>query len=67
MVNRVASRAFSAITLPPPERKATYKNAIIEESRIRYGRPRKEVEREILLRSHLERERKIRQGTFFPQ
>jgi len=67
MVNGVASRAFSAITLPSPERKTSYKDAIIEESRIKYGTPRKEVEREILLRNRLEGKRKIRQGSFFSQ
>lgn len=67
MVNGVASRAFSAITLPPPERKTAYKDTIIEESRVTYGRPRKEVEREILLRNRLEGERRARQGTFFSQ
>ena len=67
MVNGVASRAFSAVTLPPPERKTAYKDAIIEESRARYGRPRKEVEREILLRAPLVEKRSIRQGSLFSQ
>ena len=51
LINGVASRAFSANTLGPPERKRSYKDKIIEASRKRYARPRKEVEREILLRS----------------
>lgn len=51
LVNGVASRAFSAITLPPPERKTSYKKEVIELSRVRYARPRKEVEREILSKS----------------
>lgn len=67
MVNGAASRAFSAITLPPPERKTSYKDAIIKRSRIEYGSSRKEVEREILLRDRLGGERKIRQGGLFSQ
>ena len=51
LINGVASRAFSANTLGPPERKRSYKDKIIETSRKEYARPRKEVEREILLRS----------------
>jgi len=51
LIDGVASRAFSANTLGPPERKRSYKDKIIEASRKRYARPRKEVEREILLRS----------------
>jgi len=51
LIDGVTSRAFSANTLGPPERKRSYKDKIIEASRKRYARPRKEVEREILLRS----------------
>lgn len=51
LINGVASRAFSASTLGPPERKRPYKDKITETSRKKYARPRKEVEREILLRS----------------
>lgn len=50
LIDGVASRAFSAITLGPPERNRSYKNEIIEASRKRYAKPRKEVEREILYR-----------------
>ncbi|BCX15996.1 MAG: hypothetical protein KatS3mg098_225 [Candidatus Parcubacteria bacterium] len=49
MVQGVTSRPFSAITLPPlilREEKAEVEE-IIEESRLRYARPRQEVEKEI--------------------
>ena len=50
MINGAASQPFSAITLPPPERKDSTREKVIELSRERYSRPRKEVEREILCR-----------------
>jgi len=50
MINGVTSKAFSAATLPPPERKTSHREEIIKLSRERYGRPRKEVEKEILFR-----------------
>lgn len=54
MINGVTSRPFSAITLPPPEVKTSYRDKIIEASRMKFGRPRDEVEREILVRRGLE-------------
>jgi len=48
MINGATSRPFSAITLPPPERKTSHKEEVIELSRERYARPRKEVERSLL-------------------
>jgi len=51
LIDGVASRAFSAITLGPPKRKRSYKDKIIETSRKRYARPRREVENKISLRS----------------
>jgi len=51
LINGVASRAFSATSLSPPERKRSYKDKVTETSRKRYARPRKDVEREILFRS----------------
>jgi len=51
MVNGVTSRAFSATTFRPPERKTSYKKEVIELSRVRYTRPRREVERGILFES----------------
>lgn len=50
MVNGVTSRPFSAVTLPSPCKEKSYKKEIIELSRKRYARPRKEAEKEILLR-----------------
>ena len=48
MVNGVTSRPFSAVTLPPPERERSYKEEIVELTRKRYAKSRKEVEKEIL-------------------
>jgi len=50
MINGKTSRAFSAATFGPPERKRAFKDEIIESSRKKYTRPRNEVEREILFR-----------------
>jgi len=50
MINGVTSRPFSAVTLPPPEVKTSHKATVIETSRMRFGRPRAEVEREIMAR-----------------
>ena len=54
MINGVTSNPFSAITLPPPEVKTSYKTKVIEASRIKFGRPRSEVEMEIMARRLLE-------------
>jgi hypothetical protein len=54
MINGVTSNPFSAITLPPPEVKTSHKTKIIEASRMKFGRPRAEVEREIMARRVLE-------------
>jgi hypothetical protein len=51
MIDGATSQPFSAITLPQPERKTSHKEEVIELSRERYARERKEVEREILFRS----------------
>jgi len=53
LIDGVTSRAFSAVTLGPPERNRSYRNEIIETSRKNYARSRKEVEREILYGSSL--------------
>lgn len=50
MIDGIASRPFSAITLNSPDSAEGLKDQIIEISRERYGRPREEVERDILLR-----------------
>ncbi|MDP3762516.1 MAG: TraM recognition domain-containing protein, partial [bacterium] len=48
MIDGVASRAFSASTLPPyPKPMESYRSQIIKYSRERYGTPREDVEREI--------------------
>ncbi|MEK7077906.1 MAG: type IV secretion system DNA-binding domain-containing protein, partial [Patescibacteria group bacterium] len=48
MIDGVASRAFSATTLPPyPRPEASYRENIIKHSRDTYGTPREEVEAEI--------------------
>jgi len=51
LIDGLASRAFSATTLGQSERKSSHKARIIEQSRQRHARPRKEVEAEILHRS----------------
>jgi hypothetical protein len=50
MIDGVTSQPFSAVTLPLPEHGISKSDEIIDESRRRYGRLRKEVEQEILLR-----------------
>jgi hypothetical protein len=51
MIDGHTSNPFSAVTLPPAKNSVSYRDRIIEMSREKYGRPRKEVEREILLRA----------------
>jgi len=51
LINGVVSRAFSAITFGSQKRVESYKGEIAEASRQKYARPKKEVEREILLRT----------------
>ena len=50
MIDGVTSQPFSAVTLPLPERGISKSEEIIDESRRRYGRLRKEVEQNILAR-----------------
>jgi type IV secretory pathway TraG/TraD family ATPase VirD4 len=47
MIDGVTSKAFSADTLPGPEKQDSYADVIVDLSRIKYARPRKDVEREI--------------------
>jgi len=47
LINGTGSEAFSATTLPPPNRKSYHKEEIIKASRDRYCTPREDVEREI--------------------
>jgi len=65
MIDGKTSQAFSAVTLAPPEKKLSYKEEIIEISREKYGRPRKEVEKEILFRGLSATESQIRQRGLF--
>lgn len=51
MIDGVTSQPFSAVTLPLPANGISDRDEIIRESRRRYGRPRKEVEQKILMRS----------------
>lgn len=53
MINGATSKPFSAITLSPPEIRTSHKSEVIETSRIRFGRPRAEVERKFLTRNAL--------------
>lgn len=48
MIDGVASKPFSAVTLPPyPKPRDSFKDVIIENSRTRYGTPRSTVEEKI--------------------
>jgi type IV secretory pathway TraG/TraD family ATPase VirD4 len=51
MIDGHTCRPFSAVTLPPAKNSISHRNLILEASREKYGRPRKEIEQEILLRS----------------
>jgi DNA helicase HerA-like ATPase len=51
MIDGTTSRPFSARTLPPPTAGVSIKREIVELSRIKYGRPRAEVESEMLHRA----------------
>ena len=65
MIDVRTSRPFSAVTLPPPEKKASFKKRIVEVSRERYGRARMLVEKEILLLRHVKEIRLKDQGMLF--
>ena len=65
MIDGVTSKPFSAVTLPPPKKDKSYKKKIVEASRDKYGRPRKDTEREILFRGHPEPKKQIEQGNLF--
>ena len=48
MIDGVASRAFSARTMPPiPRPEISYRSQIVEESRRQFGTPREEIEKKI--------------------
>ena len=65
MIDGVTSRAFSATTRPPPEKGISYKEEIVELSRKRYGRPRKEVEKEMSFKKSLETMQESKQRGLF--
>jgi hypothetical protein len=50
MINGATSRAFSAVTLPPLEKKTSCKKEILLQSKGRYGRPRHLIENRLGLR-----------------
>ena len=51
LIDGMASRPFSATTIPAPAKKTSHKGEVIELSRQQYGRPREEVEAGLLIRS----------------
>lgn len=65
LIDGVASNAFSATTLPPPEKGRSFKAEIIEQSRERYGKPRADVEREMAFREMPAEADKKKQGKLF--
>jgi hypothetical protein len=65
MIDGVTSKPFSAITLLPPVVKTSHKATVIEASRMKFGRPRAEVEREILDRRVLMEKRPHHQMRIF--
>ena len=65
MIDGVTSQPFSAVTLPLPEHGISKSDVIIDESRLRYARLRKEVEQDILVRCKIEtRSRPAQKGLF---
>jgi Type IV secretion-system coupling protein DNA-binding domain len=50
MIDGVTSKPFSAETLGPPERRRSYRGEVVVRSRKRYGRFRKELEKELLFK-----------------
>jgi hypothetical protein len=49
MIDGVTSQPFSAVTLPAPETGESCQEEVIQASRMKYARPRAEVERELLM------------------
>jgi hypothetical protein len=50
LANGVPTKPFSIATMPPPENNLAHIQSLIEQSTLRYGRPRAEVEQEIAAR-----------------
>jgi hypothetical protein len=65
MIDGVTSKPFSATSLPPPERGISHKEELIKLSRKRYGRPRKEVEKEIIFKDDIKTKSKTIQENLF--
>lgn len=65
MIDGITSNAFSATTLPPPEKKRSYKVEIVALSRERYGKPREEVEKETAYREIVIAKNSSKQGKLF--
>jgi len=65
MINGRGSQPFSAVTMPPAEVKTSYREKIIEESRKKYAKSKKEIEREVLLRNQFETKRESGQMNLF--
>jgi len=65
MIDGITSDAFSATTLPPPERKMSYREDIIKLSREKYGKPREEVERGMVFGNNLEIKKQSGQRRLF--
>ncbi len=53
LIDNQAARPFNSINLPPPEFNTEVAHAVVQTSREKYGRPKKEVEQEITRRSKL--------------
>jgi len=53
MIDGVTSKPFSAVTLPPCNERYENRNAIIENCRKLYARPKAQVEKEILIKREL--------------
>lgn len=65
MIDGVTSKAFSAVTLPPPKKAQSHCRTIIEQSRNHFARTRDEVERSILLNGEISATRGVAQGRLF--
>lgn len=64
MIDGHSSQPFSAVTLPLVEKGESYKQKIIEASRDKYTRPRREVEKEISMRSKADPSPSLNQTLF---
>jgi hypothetical protein len=65
MIDGHTSQPFSAVTLPPADRKESFKEKIIGASRKKYGREQKKVQEETHLESPSKNEKTPRQESLF--